>query len=117
MSDPRQIVPRKHASPMNTPGIRIREYWNGTTSSSDGPFFRASDRAAKRGDIDEARRHEDDLGPSRSEIGKHPVRLSITHISSCCDFGAEFDIRESREAAPDDSISRWRIAGPGQVAT
>ncbi|WP_235940478.1 Tn3 family transposase [Bradyrhizobium hipponense] len=51
MSDPRQIVPRKHASPMNTPGIRIREYWNGTTSSSDGPFFRASDRAAKRGDI------------------------------------------------------------------
>ena len=43
-------------------------------------------------------------------------RLSITHISSSCDFGAKFDICESREAAPDDNISRRRIARPGQVA-
>nr|WP_245452115.1 Tn3 family transposase [Mesorhizobium waimense] len=35
---------------MRTPGIRILDF-GGTTSSSDGQFFRASDRAAKRGDI------------------------------------------------------------------
>ncbi|MGY8681829.1 hypothetical protein Q2941_29190, partial [Bradyrhizobium sp. UFLA05-153] len=44
-------------------------------------------------------------------------RLSITHISSRSDFGAEFDIGESGESAPDDNISGWRIGGPGQVAT
>ena len=49
------------------------------------------------------------------EIGKPPVKLSITHISSRCNFGTEFDICESRETAPDDNISRWRIGCPGQV--
>lgn len=44
-----------------------------------------------------------------------PVKLSFTHFSSSCDFG-EFDIRESREAAPDDNLSGRRIAQPGQVA-
>lgn len=34
-----------------------------------------------------------------------PVKLSITHISSRSDFGAEFDIGESGESAPNDNIS------------
>lgn len=46
-----------------------------------------------------------------------PATLSITHISSCSDFGAEFDLGESGESAPDDNISGWRIGRPGQVAT
>ncbi|MDI7924859.1 Tn3 family transposase [Rhizobiaceae bacterium n36] len=35
----------------NTLHPHSRLWGNGTTSSSDGQFFRASDRAAKRGDI------------------------------------------------------------------
>ncbi|NSY99270.1 transposase [Agrobacterium tumefaciens] len=41
----------KLASPLRTPGIRIRAFWGNDTTSSSSPFFRASDRAAKRGDI------------------------------------------------------------------
>ena len=34
-------------------------------------------------------------------------RLSITHISCSSDFGADFDIGQSREPAPDDGVT-WR---------
>ncbi len=34
-------------------------------------------------------------------------RLSITHISCISDFGADFDIGQSREPAPDDGVT-WR---------
>ncbi|MET4323707.1 hypothetical protein ABIC02_007497 [Bradyrhizobium sp. RT5a] len=44
MSDPRQIVPRKHASPMNTPGIRIREYG---TEQPRRPMAHSSARATE----------------------------------------------------------------------
>ncbi|WP_314963909.1 transposase [Bradyrhizobium cosmicum] len=50
-------------------------------------------------------------------LRKPSVTLSIIQNSRRCDFGAEFDICEAREAAPDDNISRRRIARPGQVAT
>jgi len=44
------------------------------------------------------------------------VKLSITHISDCSDLGANFDVSQSRETAPDDYISGCRISGPRQIA-
>ncbi|GAC1552874.1 MAG: hypothetical protein NVS2B5_10860 [Beijerinckiaceae bacterium] len=52
----------------------------------------------------------------QSRQSKPPAVLSITHIFDSSKLCAEFYVGQSREAAPDDSISRWRIAGPGQIA-
>jgi hypothetical protein len=45
---------------------------------------------------DNARVHDDSLtvsfGLGHVKTCKHPVTLSITHIFSRCEFGAEFDI-------------------------
>ncbi|MEH2470618.1 hypothetical protein V1281_000140 [Nitrobacteraceae bacterium AZCC 2161] len=48
--------------------------------------------------------------------GTSTLKLSITHISGRSDFRAEFDIGKSREAAPDDDVSRWGVASSGQIA-
>ena len=55
------------------------------------------------------------MGSFLPALGKHPVRLSITHKLST-DCGSEFDVYQARQASPHDHVSGWRIVGPGQIA-
>ena len=48
-------------------------------------------------------------------IGKHLVKLSITH-NSCADRGAQPDIGETGQAAPHHDVPRRRIIGAREVS-
>ena len=43
-------------------------------------------------------------------------KLSITHNSRGSNLGADFDVREPRETAPDHDVTRRLVAGPSEVA-
>ena len=47
---------------------------------------------------------------------KRPVTLSITHSLIPCDLGAELDVSQASEAAPDDRVARWRVRCPCEVS-
>jgi hypothetical protein len=45
-----------------------------------------------------------------------PISLSIGHSLIPCDLGAELDVGQAGEAAPDDRVARWRVRSSREVS-
>lgn len=78
MPGPKPTERRRQALPTRIHAIRIPQLWgDGPTASSDGQFFRASDRAAKRSDIN--LHYGSEPGPSF----KAPFRINTATSAFC----------------------------------